>query len=254
MAGHNKWSKVKHRKGAVDAKRSKVWTKIIREITVASKLGGSDPGINHRLRKAIEDAKINNIAKDTIDRALSKANIDQDAQNFEELTYDGYGPAGVAVLVECLTDNRNRTISEVRTAFNKNGGNLGASGSVSYGFKKMGQIILEKNLPENATLNEDIIIEIGLLHGINEVNEESEIYLISCDFEKLFNLQDALADAGFITSSSSVVMVPDITVPVTGEPARILIKLIEVLEDLDDVQHVWSNEDIPENELNNLMS
>ena len=253
MAGHNKWSKVKHRKGAVDAKRSKVWTKVIREITVASKLGGSDPSTNHRLRKAIEDAKISNIAKDTIDRALSKATIDQDDQNFEELTYDGYGPAGVAVLVECLTDNRNRTFSEVRAAFNKNGGNLGASGSVSYGFKKMGQIVLEKHLPENARLSEDIIIELGLEHGIIDIKDETEIYLVSCEFEKLFNLQDALANAGFLNSSSNVVMVPDITVPLTGDPAKILIKLIEVLEDLDDVQQVWSNEDIPENELNNLM-
>jgi len=249
MAGHNKWSKVKHRKGAVDAKRSKIWTKIIREITVAAKLGGDDPSSNPRLRKALEDARSNNISKDTISRALAKASGNQEIDNYEELIYEGYGPSGVALLVECLTDNRNRTYGDVRSAFNKNGGNLGASGSVSFGFKKKGQMVLEKSHPQNQKLNEDILLEIGLEHGLEDVANEDETLLVTCDFEKFFLLKEELDKNSFICASAEIVMVPDNTVPVNGENAKNLLKLIDILEELDDVQNVWSNEDISDDEI-----
>ncbi len=253
MSGHNKWSKVKHRKGAVDAKRSKIWTKIIREITVAAKIGGDDPASNSRLRKALDDARASNISKDTISRALAKGSGNQEGGDYEELVYEGYGPAGVAIVVESLTDNRNRTYGDVRAAFNKNGGNLGTSGSVCFSFKKKGQISFDQLENQNKDINEDRLLEIGIEHGIEEVSNEENMWFIQCDPETLLVLKDAFMGAGLIPASSEIAMVPDIVVEVSGDNAKSLFKLIDALEDLDDVQHVWSNEDVNEAELQKLM-
>jgi YebC/PmpR family DNA-binding regulatory protein len=254
MSGHNKWSKVKHRKGAVDAKRSKIWTKIIREITAAAKIGGDDPASNSRLRKAFEDARSNNISKDTIARAMAKGSENQEGGDYEELVYEGYGPAGVAIIVESLTDNRNRTSGDVRTVFNKNGGNLGTSGSVCFSFKKRGQISFAQSDKQNKNINEDQLLEVGIDYGIEDVFQEESMWFVQCDFEKLLTLRDAFIKAGLLPASSEVVMIPDTLVEVSGDNAKMLFKLIDALEDLDDVQHVWSNEDVDDTEMQNFMA
>ncbi len=246
MSGHNKWSKVKHRKGAVDAKRSKIWTKIIREITMATKIGGDDPSCNSRLRKALDDARASNISKDTITRALAKGSGNQEGGDYEELVYEGYGPAGIAIVVECLTDNRNRTYGDVRSAFNKNGGNLGTSGSVCFSFKKKGHLSFDHLEKQNKDINEDRLLEIGIEYGIEDVSHEENSWFVQCDADSLLILKDAFTAAGFLPASCEIIMVPDSVNEVSGDNAKILFKLIDALEDLDDVQHVWSNEDVEE--------
>jgi len=248
VAGHNKWSKVKHVKGAADAKKSKVWTKIIREISVAAKMGGTDPAGNPRLRKALDEARAANITKDTVQRALTRASGAEGGADYEELQYEGYGPGGVAILVDCMTDNRNRTIGDVRAIFNKNGGNLGATGSVLFGFKKRGQIVFEKN----AKLTEDMFLEIGLPHGLEDVIEDSDSFTLYSQPEEFLHLREAFVAAHLEPASAELAMVPDNTIMVTGDNAKALLKLIELLEEHDDVQHVWSNMDIDEKELESL--
>lgn len=240
MAGHNKWSKVKHKKGAADAAKSKVWTKIIREITVAAKTGGDDPAANARLRKALDDARAANITKDTITRALQRSSGASDGADFEELVYEGYGPGGVAILAVCLTDNRNRTSGEIRAAFNKNGGNLGATGSVAFGFKKKGRFYFEKD----GKVSEDQLLGVGLEAGLEDIEEQSDVFIVSSEPEAFMTLKDAFTAAGLHPASAEIEMVPDVYVPLAGDQAKAFLKLVDVLEDLDDVQHVWSNEDI----------
>ncbi len=254
MSGHNKWSKVKNRKGAVDAKRSKVWTKIIREITMAAKLGGEDPNGNARLRKALDDGRLANIPKDTIQRAMSRASTDTGGADYEELTYDGYGPAGVAILVECLTDNRNRTIGDVRSAFNKNGGNLGSSGSVSFMFKKKGQFVFDKSPEEGKAPSEDALLEIGLEHDIEDVINDGDSFVVLCAPEGFHALRELFVKAGYVPSRAELAQIPDSTVHIAGDHAKTLLKLIDILEDLDDVQNVWSNFEIDESEMESLMA
>lgn len=251
MAGHNKWSKIKHKKGAADAKRSKIWTKIIREITISSRLGGEEPASNPRLRKAIDDARASNMPKDNIQRAISKGSGGE-SENLEELTYEGYGPGGVALIVECMTDNRNRTLSEVRTVIQKRGGNLGASGSVLFGFNKKGQISLEKDVNKKI-ISEDSILEVGLEHGIEDISVDNDSYIVTCAPENYLGLKEAFETAGFIISTSELTLIPDSYVRVAGDNAHKLIAMIEALEDLDDVQNVYSNLDIDEQELEKLM-
>jgi YebC/PmpR family DNA-binding regulatory protein len=249
MAGHNKWSKIKHKKGAADAKRSKVWTKIIREITISAKMGGEDPGCNPRLRKAIDDARGANMPKDNVTRAISKAST-TDTSTLEELVYEGYGPGGVAIIVECLTDNRNRTGSDVRTIIQKKGGNLGTPGSVMFGFQKKGQIFVEKK----AGVSDEKLLEAGLEHGIEDVAEEDEGFLITCAPENYLPLKDALEAAKFEISDAEVTLVPDNQIKVSGDNAQKLIAMIENLEDNDDVQNVYTNMDIDDAELEQLAS
>jgi YebC/PmpR family DNA-binding regulatory protein len=254
MAGHNKWSKVKHKKGAADAAKSKVWTKIIREITVAAKMGGDDQSANPRLRKALDDARAANITKDTIQRALSRSTGQGDGADFEDLVYEGYGPGGVAVLVECLTDNRNRTSGEVRSAFGKNGGNLGSTGSVAFGFKKKGRFYFDKSAKGKGELSEDRLLAIGLEAGIEDIFEEKDVFIVSCEPESFMNLKDAFTSSGLVLVSSEIEMVPDVYVPLSGDQAKAFLKLVDVLEELDDVQNVWSNEDISDEELQKWMA
>lgn len=252
MAGHNKWSKIKHKKGAADAKRSKIWTKIIREITVASRMGGEDPGSNPRLRKAMDDARYANMPKDNITRAIAKG-LGGEGGNMEELVYEGYGPGGVALVVECMTDNRNRTLSDVRTVIQKKGGNLGATGSVLFSFHKKGQLTFTKQSSGGKVQSEDQLLEIGLEHGMEEVSEESDGFVVLCPPEKYLSLKDAFEKAQLIPDGSELTMIPDNVVQVSGDNAKKLLAMVEGLEDLDDVQNVYTNMDIDEKELEELM-
>lgn len=240
MSGHSKWSTIKRQKGAADAKKSKVWTKILREITVVAKVSGIDPSGNPRLRKALDDARSNNISKDPIARALAKAAGKEETEDYEDLTYEGYGPAGVAVIVSCLTNNRNRTYAEVRSAFNKNGGNMGTPGSVAFGFQKKGQILIETS--ENKTLTEDLLLELGLEYGLEDLTQEPEGFAILCAPENLFTLKEALTTRKIQIASAEVAMLADNPIELSDEHSQILIKIVEALEDLDDVQKVWTSE------------
>lgn len=253
MAGHNKWSKVKHKKAAADSKRSKVWTKIIREITVAARMGGEDPGSNPRLRKAVDDARSANMPKENIQRAIAKGSGGE-GENLEELIYEGYAPGGVALVVECMTDNRNRSLGEVRTIIQKRGGNLGASGSVLFSFHKKGQFFFEKESHKNLT--EDRLLEVGLEHGIEEVEDDGEAFAVTCAVENYLTLKQAFVDAGLTPDNSELTMIPDNYVGVGTEQAAKILAMVDALEDLDDVQNVYTNLDldgIDEKELEALM-
>ncbi len=242
MSGHNKWSKVKEKKGVADAKRSKIWTKIIREVTVSARMGGADAQTNPRLRKALDEARASNMPKDTIERALSRADK-SDTAAYEELTYEGYGPGGVAILVDCMTDNRNRTIGDVRVAFNKNGGNLGSSGSVAFGFQKKGQLVFVDDDDKNAP-SADELLEAGIEYGLDDVEEQDGARVAFCEVSNFFSLKDALERRGFKSDVAELVMVPGTRVKLNEEAQIEFEELVEALEDLDDVQKVWSNSEV----------
>lgn len=244
MAGHSKWANIQHRKGAQDAKRGKLFTKLIREITVASKMGGGDPNANPRLRLAVDKALTANMSKDTIDRAIKKGSGAMDGENYEEVRYEGYGPAGVAVMVDCLTDNRNRTVSEVRHAFTKHGGNLGTDGSVAYLFRKCGIIAYAPGA------DEDRLMEVGLEAGAEDVvtNDDGSFDVITAP-ESFESVRDALIAAGLTPESAEVTMKASTSTSLEVEDAEKMIRMLERLEDLDDVQNVYSNADIDESVL-----
>ena len=247
MAGHSKWSNIKHRKAAQDAKRGKSFTKLIRELTIAAKLGGPEPADNPRLRSAVDKALTANMTRDTIDRAIARGVGSNDADNMEELTYEGYGPGGVAVLVEAMTDNRNRTVAEVRHAFNKTGGNLGTDGSVAYLFTRRGQISYAVGTDEEA------LMEAALEAGAEDVltNDDSSIDVLTA-FEDFGAVKDALDSAGFTSESAEISMIPSTSAVLELETAQKVIELVDMLEDLDDVQNVYSNADIPDEVLAQL--
>jgi YebC/PmpR family DNA-binding regulatory protein len=238
MAGHSKWANIRHRKGAQDAKRGKIFTKLIREITVSAKTGGGDPSANPRLRAAIDNALSNNMTKDTIERAVKRGSGDTEGENYEEILYEGYGPNGVAVMVECLTDNRNRTVSEVRHAFTKSGGNLGTDGSVAYLFTKMGIM----SYPAGS--DEDAIMEAALEAGAEDVvsNDDGSID-VTTPWEDLVSVKEAMIAAGHKPESAEVIMQASTNVDLELEDAQKVMRLIDMLEDLDDVQHVHTNAD-----------
>ena len=241
MAGHSKWANTKHRKAAQDAKRAKVFTKIIRELTVAAKAGGN-PDDNPKLRAVIDKALGANMKRDTIDKAVARGAGGADDENYDEITYEGYGVGGVAVLVQCLTDNRNRTVSEVRHAFSKRGGNLGTDGSVAYLFERQGQIYFESGV------DEDHIMEVALDCGAEDVStkDDGSIEVVTA-FEDYLTVKDAIVAAGLTPAAAETTMVPSTTVPITTlDDAEKTIALIDMLEDLDDVQAVHTNADIPE--------
>ncbi|GGI91821.1 YebC/PmpR family DNA-binding transcriptional regulator [Halopseudomonas pertucinogena] len=244
MAGHSKWANIKHRKAAQDAKRGKIFTKLIRELTVAAKLGGPEPADNPRLRSAVDKALTANMTRDTIDRAIARGAGSNDADNVEELTYEGYGAGGVAILVEAMTDNRNRTVAEVRHAFNKCGGNLGTDGSVAYLFTRRGQISYAPGADEEA------LLEAALEAGAEDVvtNDDGSIDVLTA-FEDFGAVKDALDTAGFASESAEVSMIPSTTTALDLDTAQKVIQLIDMLEDLDDVQNVYSNADIPDDVL-----
>ncbi|TDJ09664.1 MAG: YebC/PmpR family DNA-binding transcriptional regulator [Gammaproteobacteria bacterium] len=247
MAGHSKWANIQHRKGAQDKKRGKLFTKLIREITIAARMGGSDPDANPRLRTAIDKARGQSMPKDNIERAVKRGSGDTEGADYEEVRYEGYGPGGVAVIVDCLTDNRNRTVAEVRHAFAKHGGNLGADGSVAYLFDHVGQI----SLPGGA--DEDRIMEVALEAGAEDVigNDDSSFDVIT-DPQEFEAIRNALAAAGLEAESSEITHRASTSAELGEEDAARMIKLLEVLEDLDDVQNVYSNADISEEILASL--
>lgn len=247
MAGHSKWANIQHRKGRQDAKRGKLFTKLIREITVAAKLGGGDPTANPRLRAAIDNALSNNMTKETIDRAVKRGAGGEEGQNLEEIRYEGYGPGGVAVMVDCMTDNRNRTVAEIRHAFNKCGGNLGTDGSVAYLFDKTGLL----TYPPGS--NEEALMEAALEAGADDVitNDDGSIDIITSP-DSFIDVKQGLIDAGHEPEAAEITMRASTNSTVDRKGAETMIRLLDMLEDLDDVQKVYSNADIPEDILAQL--
>lgn len=243
MSGHSKWANIKRKKGKNDAIRGKITTKISREITIAVRMGGSDPTGNMRLKLALQKAKENNIPKDNIKRAIQKGAGATEGQNYEEITYEGYGPAGVAVTVNVLTDNRNRAAAAVRHEFSKHGGNLGETGCVSWMFKNQGIFIVSK---ENAT--EDQLMEVALDAGADDVKTGDEEFEIITSPEAFDDVEKALADSGIETEHAQITMVPDNTIALGSEDAKKLENLIDALDEIDDVQDVYHNGELPDDE------
>jgi YebC/PmpR family DNA-binding regulatory protein len=241
MAGHSKWANIKHRKAAQDAKRGKVFTKLIRELVVSTKQGGPLPEDNPRLRAAVDKALGSNMTRDTIDRAIARGAGTNEADDMEELTYEGYAPGGIAVLVEVMTDNRNRTVAEVRHAFTKRGGNLGTDGSVAYLFARKGQISFAPGL------DEDEVMESALEAGAEDVEnyEDGSMDVITA-WEEFAAVKSALEEAGLNPESGEVTMIAATTVPVDADGAEKIMAMVDALEELDDVQNVYTNVDIPE--------
>jgi len=244
MAGHSKWSNIKHRKAAQDAKRGKLWTKLIREITIAARLGGGEPADNPRLRAAMDKGLAANMPKDTIERAIARGAGGQDGDDVEELTYEGYAVAGVAVLVEAMTDNRNRTVAEVRHAFSKHGGNLGTDGSVAYLFSRQGVISYAPGA------DEERIMEVVLEAGADDIETADDGSItVTTPWESLGEVVEALRGAELPPEHAEVTMVPSVYAPVDDDDAEKVLKLIDALEELDDVQNVYSNGDFPDSVL-----
>ncbi len=241
MSGHSKWSTIKRKKALVDAKRSKIWTKVIKEIQVAARIGGADPSGNPRLRLALDKARGANMTKDAIKRAIEKGTGGSGGESYEDVVYEGYGPAGVAVVVECMTDNRHRTVGEVRHGFDKFGGHLGSSGSVSWLFKKRGIIHVLK-----AKVAEDKITEVAIEAGADDVRDEDEVWTVDCDPHQYLGVQDALARADIPVENAEVDHIPETRVSLDGDRAETRFKLIGYLEDREDVQNVYANFEVSE--------
>lgn len=244
MAGHSKWKQIKRKKAITDARRGASWTKVIREITVAARAGGGDPGGNPRLRTAIDAAKAVNMPGDNIDRAIKKGTGELEGALYEEVTYEGYGPGGAAILIEATTDNSTRTVAEIRHAFSRNGGNLGSTNSVSWMFDRKGQIYLDATrYPEDSTL------EAALEAGAEDFVKDGEQYIVFTTVPTLHAVQDALRARSLDIESAEIAMVPKTTVKVEGKQAEQMLKLVEALEELDDVSKVFSNFDIDASQL-----
>ncbi|MEZ4598533.1 MAG: YebC/PmpR family DNA-binding transcriptional regulator [Syntrophotaleaceae bacterium] len=243
MAGHSKWANIKHRKGAQDAKRGKIFTKLIKEITIAAKIGGGDPEGNPRLRTAIDKAKSGNMPKDTIDRAIKKGCGDLDGISYEEGTFEGYGPGGAAVIVEFMTDNRTRTVADVRHIFNKHNGSLGVSGSVAFLFDRKGLISFSKDQ------DFDSLFEAALEAGAEDVKDEGDVIEIITDPGNFIEVREALAARNLQWESAEVTMIPQTMVKLEGKQAEQMLKMMDKLEDNDDVQNVYANFDISEEDL-----
>jgi len=241
MAGHSKWANIQHRKSAQDAKRGKLFTRLIREITISARHGGPDPGANPRLRAAVEKALSNNMTKDTVERAIKRGAGGSEGASLEEVRYEGYSPGGVAVMVECMTDNRNRTVAEVRHAFTRCGGNLGTDGSVAFLFRKVGQL----SFPAGS--DEDRLMEAALEAGADDVvtNTDGSLDVLTSP-EGFGAVKDAMARAGFAAESAEVTMRASTQAVVDAEDAARMLKLLDMLEELDDVQQVYSNAEIPD--------
>ena len=241
MSGHSKWHSIKHKKGALDAKRGKLFTKLIKELTVAARQGGGDPNGNARLRKAIADAKAGNMPNDTIDRAVRRGTGEEAGVSYEEITYEGYGPGGVALLINAMTDNRNRTVAEIRHIFSKNGGNLGESGSVGWMFEKKGYLVVEKSAKP-----EDQLFDIAIESGADDIRDDEDNWEIITAPENFEAVQTAIKSAGITPQVAEIEMVPQNYVKLEGGQAHQMVKLMEALEDHDDVQKVSANFDMAE--------
>ena len=244
MSGHSKWASIKHKKGALDAKRGKAFTKIIREMSIAARLGGGDPGSNPRLRTAVEKAKAVNMPADNIKRAIQKGTGELEGMAYEDITLEGYGPGGVAILVEGTSDNRNRTVSEIRHIFTKNGGNLGTAGSVSYMFKPRGYIAIAQS-----KVSEEKLMDLALDAGADDIVGSGEVWEVYTSPNTYETVLAAVKKAGIEPEESEIGKYAETSVVLEGVKAQTMLKLIEALEDSDDVQNVWSNFDISDKEL-----
>lgn len=244
MSGHSKWANIKHKKGREDAKRGRIFTRLNKEITIAAKLGGGDESANPRLRSAIATAKAANMPADNIKRAVMKGTGELEGVSYEEATYEGYGPGGVAVIVDCLTDNRNRTTPEVRHLFGKYKGNLGENGSVSWMFNRKGYITIEKE-----KIDEEALFEIVVDNGGEDVQDEGESWGVYTKMENFEMVREALESAGVEMREASLSMIPTTAVKVEGKKLQSVLKLLDAFEDHDDVQNIWSNMDFDEAEL-----
>jgi len=241
MSGHSKWATIKHKKGATDAKRGKIFTRLIKEITIAAKGGGGDPDGNPRLRTAILAAKSENMPAENIKRAIQRGTGELEGLSYEEILYEGYGPGGVAIMVQVLTDNKNRAVSEIRHAFMKNNGNLGESGSVSYLFSKKGLIVVDKS-----KVNEDKLTEIALEAGADDLSDEGDTWEVLTGPKEYDGVLEAIKAAGIAPEHSEVTMVASTYQKLEGSQANAMVRLLEVLEDLDDTQNVYTNFDMDE--------
>ena len=247
MSGHSKWSTIKRKKGAADAKRGKAFTKIIKEIMVSARFGGGDVNANPRLRTAVNLAKAENMPKDNIERAIKKGTGELEGVTFEQITYEGYGPGGVAMLVEVLTDNKNRTVADVRHSFSKHNGSLGETGCVSWMFEKKGLIVVDKN-----NVDEDHLIEVALDAGALDVKATGKEFDVTTDPSQFEEVKKAIEEGGFKYTYAEVTMVPQTTVRLTGKEAEQMVKLMDSIEDSDDVQKVYANFDITDEEMERL--
>ncbi len=241
MAGHSKWANIKHRKGAQDAKRGKIFTKLIKEIITAARIGGGDLDANPRLRSAVMAAKGENMPKDNWERAIKKGTGELEGVNYEEATYEGYGPGGAAIYIDALTDNKNRAVSEIRHALTKHGGNMGENGCVAYMFDKKGYLVVEKS-----AIDEDALMEVALEAGAEDVREDGSNFEVISAPEDYEAVKEAIDGADIATIAAEVTMLPQTMAPLDGDTALKMIKLIDALEDCDDVQKVYTNADIPD--------
>ena len=239
MAGHSKWANIRHRKGAQDAKRGKIFTKLIKEITISSRLGGGDVDSNPRLRKAVANAKSNNMASEKIEKAIKKGTGELEGVNYEEVTYEGYGPGGVAIMLDAITDNKNRTVADIRHILSKFGGNLGENGSVSWMFDKKGQIIINGDAGD-----EEIVFEAALEAGADDFEVDDDLFTITTYFSSLLDVRDNLDANGYHVRSMEIEMVPKSYQSLKGKEAEAVLQLMEALDDHDDVNKVYSNFDL----------
>lgn len=244
MSGHSKWHSIKHKKAAVDARRGREFTRIIKEMTVAARLGGGDPGSNPRLRLAVEKAKAVNMPADNIKRAIMKGTGELPGQSYEDVTYEGYGPSGVAIIIHAVTDNKNRTVAEIRHSLTKYGGNLGENNSVAWMFHRKGYLSLDKSAG-----SEEELLEIALEAGADDLRTEGSTYEVICSPENFESVKKSFEDHGKKIMTAEITMIPQSQVPLEGKKAEQMIKLMEALEDHDDVQNVYANFDISEAEL-----
>ncbi len=247
MSGHSKWSSIKHKKGAADARRGKIFSKLIKEITVAARLGGGDPDGNPRLRTAIAAGKAENMPKDNIERAIKKGTGELEGVSYEETNYEGYGPGGVAVLVDCLTDNKNRAVADVKYHFERNGGNLGEPGCVAWIFEKKGLLVIEKN-----KVDEEKLLDLALEAGAEDVREEETEFEVITDPSDFESVKKAIDDTQIPYTLAEVTMIPKNTVALEGKKAQQMFNLMQALEDNDDVSHVYANFDISDEVLEAL--
>jgi YebC/PmpR family DNA-binding regulatory protein len=244
MSGHSKWHTIKHKKGAADAKRGKAFTRLIKELTVAARHGGGDPTMNPRLRTIIADAKANNMPRENIDRAIRRGTGEEPGVTYEEITYEGYGPGGVALLMQSLTDNKNRTVGEIRHLLAKYNGSLAAENSVAWMFHRKGQVVIDKDKAD-----EEKLLNVALDAGADDMNDDGGAWEIVCAPESFEVVRDAVKALGLEPASAEVAMIPQNYVKLQGKDAQVMLKLMEALDDHDDVQHVWANFDIEEKEI-----
>lgn len=241
MSGHSKWSSIKHKKGAADAKRGKIFTKLIKEITVAARMGGGDPDGNPRLRSAIAVAKAENMPKENIERGIKKGTGELEGVSYEEANYEGYGPGGVAVLIDCLTDNKNRTVADIKHLFERHGGNLGEPGCVAWMFEQKGLIVFDKD-----KVDEEVLFDLALEAGAEDVREEETEFEVITEPSDLESVKQAIDDAGLSYTLAEVTKIPKNTIKVEGKKAQQTLNLMQSIEDHDDVSHVYANCDIPD--------